>query len=339
MREDLKFVYVLTSKETDTYLEQAYVSMYSLKQQMPEAFISLVTDDITSDTFVGTRKEELKFVDELVSVKLDAKYNAKQRSRLLKTSLRNMINGDYLFLDTDTIICQPLYDVLNYEADIAICYEFHCEDFQNGSAFNYVSKKFIDLQWDIKQVNHYYNSGVMFVRDNEVTRNFYKLWYRNLLYSFTKGQFVDQPALIKTDLQLGNIIKPLDGHWNSQIMQGLQYFGGAYVIHYFIESIKKPGDPILFILQDLNLLACIKKDAVIPDIIKETVKDPYKGLNCKIKTLFGTDLEFSYTNVYGTFRRRYGKPSFNVINTLLIKYSNLKKLLLHKLLTSVKGGG
>ena len=84
----MKYVYVLASSVKDFYLEQAYISMFSLKHHMPDAHVVLLTDDITYASFVGLRKEELRYADEVIPVPLDAAYNQRQRSRLLKTLVR-----------------------------------------------------------------------------------------------------------------------------------------------------------------------------------------------------------------------------------------------------------
>ena len=120
-----KLVYVVVSSDKDVYLEQAYISMYSAKYYMPDAHIALITDTLSKDTFKGKREEELKYVDELVCVDLETKYNAQQRSRILKTSVRKYIKGDFLFIDSDTIIVKPLYDIDDCPFDIAACWDTH----------------------------------------------------------------------------------------------------------------------------------------------------------------------------------------------------------------------
>ena len=87
-----KIVYVLVSTCNDIYLEQAYVSMHSLRHYMPDAHIVLLTDQLTSETFVGHRKEEIRYVDELIVAELDKRLNAQMRSRQLKTSVRNRLS-------------------------------------------------------------------------------------------------------------------------------------------------------------------------------------------------------------------------------------------------------
>ena len=96
-------VYVLISTPKDIYLEQAYISMFSVKYYMPDAYIVLLTDKSTQATFTGTRKEEIKYVDKIISVDVPMHYNAVRRSRMLKTSVRKYVKGDFLFIQVSQV--------------------------------------------------------------------------------------------------------------------------------------------------------------------------------------------------------------------------------------------
>ena len=127
-----KILYVLVSSEKDIYLEQAYISMYSAKYYMPDAHITLLTDKATNETFHGIRAKEIEYVDETVVVDLDiTKFNAQQRSRQLKTNARNYVDGDYLYIDVDTIIVKPLYEIDEVEYSMAACWDTH-SDFESN---------------------------------------------------------------------------------------------------------------------------------------------------------------------------------------------------------------
>ena len=71
-----KIVYVLTSSEKDIYLEQCFVSMCSLRRYNPDAYIVLLTDDLTATTFTGNRKRMIELASEIVTVTLDHSLNA-----------------------------------------------------------------------------------------------------------------------------------------------------------------------------------------------------------------------------------------------------------------------
>ena len=95
-----KIIYVLVSNENDCYLEQALVSIYSLRLYNPDANLLLLVDEETSRTLEnGIRKLILNYVSKLVIVDVPFHYSKQQKSRYIKTSLRSQVIGDFLFID------------------------------------------------------------------------------------------------------------------------------------------------------------------------------------------------------------------------------------------------
>ena len=85
------------------------------------AKITILTDTLTAKTFLGVRKKEVSYADEVVVVKLPENLTPQQRYRQLKTSIRNRIDGDFLFIDCDTVIVKSLEEIDNMTATIAAC--------------------------------------------------------------------------------------------------------------------------------------------------------------------------------------------------------------------------
>lgn len=324
MNPKIKFVYVLTSTEKDLYLEEAFVSMYSLKQQMPDAHIVLLTDDRTHATFVGLRKKEVQYADEIICSRFDEKYNAMQRSRLLKTSVRNLIDGDLLFIDTDTIIVKPLYDICKVESDLAFCYNRHITFMKDHYLYDWVSHDMAQIGWNLENVKHYYNSGVFFARDTSEIRSFFGRWKENWLYSFSKGINTDQHSLTQTIKEVGDIIQPLSGVWNTQTIDGLQFFSEAKIIHYYGRREYKENEVPVFMMLDTKYLKQVKATGEIPEEVKRVIREPLSGLANRIVTIAGEDIDFRHSNVYSFFRTRYKKPIYNITSSLISLLSNIK---------------
>ena len=99
-----KYVFVLTSSPKDFYCEQTLVAVASLRVHNPGAFVTLLTDDRTLATLTGNRAALKDAVDEIKALTLDEKLTPMLRSRFLKTSIRNVIDGDFLFLDSDIAV-------------------------------------------------------------------------------------------------------------------------------------------------------------------------------------------------------------------------------------------
>ena len=101
----LKFVYALISCEKDYYAEQALISMYTLRLHNRDAHITWVADEETLKSLEKGNRHPIKdFVDEYVTVNPPTGCTPTQKSRFIKTSLRQNVEGDFLYLDNETVI-------------------------------------------------------------------------------------------------------------------------------------------------------------------------------------------------------------------------------------------
>ena len=105
-------LYVLTSSENDLYLEELWVSLFSLHYFNKEVTVKVLSDESTAKR-IKARPELCAMIDDLYPVDVPQDYPAKERSRFIKTNIRNLVEGDFLFIDTDTVICAPLDEVDN----------------------------------------------------------------------------------------------------------------------------------------------------------------------------------------------------------------------------------
>ncbi len=333
-----KILYVLVSSEKDIFLEQAYISSYSVKKYMPKAKILFLVDEQTYETLKGVRKEETKYADEIISVKIEGDYNARQRSRILKSSARKYVEGDYLFIDTDTIVVKPLYEIDKMEADIAACHDTHSSFVDNPYRESCIINGKL-LKWPIENETEYFNSGVIYVKDNEETRKFYEFWSSICLESFKVGINMDQPSFAKANYISGHIIKPLDDAWNCELKHGIRYLKDAKIVHYLGSKL---SDTELFLFSNKNFLYKIKEEGKIVNDVLSVVDDPFKGVSRVTHCYGGKDVFLFRTSIYGwLYRTYYNKPHlFSIIErtSRLIMYykSRIKNLLTLKILN---GGG
>ena len=328
-----KIVYVLVSNENDIYLEQAYVSMHSLRHYMPDAHIALLTDRMTVDTFVGIRKEEVRYVDEMIIVDLDSSLSAQKRSRQLKTSVRNRVKGDFLFIDCDTIITKPLYEIESIESHIAACRDTHAEFINNPYRDMCLDHGRL-LEWPIEEEKDYFNSGVIYVKDVSETHEFYRRWNENLNMGYSKNVIMDQPSFAKTNYEMGHIVKHLPDIWNCELKHGIRYLKDAKIVHYLCTNPSKLQDKQFFLLNEIDVLMEVKRSGKVPDSIEQIISDPFKGIAEVTYCFAGEDIFFFRTVGYNYLRRHYkydGKTSMimlalrilNKIENSLKKYKVL----------------
>lgn len=295
---ETKIVYSIVSETSDIFLEQLLVSVYSLRLHNPEAYVIAVMDKDTNKSLVGERAECLKYIDETKVVDVPNEYSNKMRSRFIKTQLRKYVEGDFLFIDSDTVVTCSLEEIdaiKKQNADIFMVLDEH----KTYSRFNspYLDK-LKHIGWDhlYKSFQPYYNSGVILMKDNEETRQFSESWYQNWLFECSKGLFFDQPALFYTLVNNNNLrVEELSGEWNCQISRDCSdYISHSKIIHYFnsrsnvsrypsikyflygnqpFDAIKKNGgkitDEILYFLRHPRLAFVFYDNKAVVSCIKE----------------------------------------------------------------------
>jgi hypothetical protein len=311
-------VYTLVSSEEDIYLEQLYVSIYSLRLYNPNAIVLVLVDKKTFDSLIGYRSIIKEFADKILIIETPTHYTAKERSREIKTSIRKHIKGDFLFLDTDTIITDKLDDVDNIKADIAIVEDFHVP-FSEYPFRKYIinTMKYI-FDIDVSNTIDYFNSGAMYVKDTEVTHQFFNAWNKNWRYSaFKKNNSQDQPALMKTNYDFKNIIQKLDGVYNCQIAASIKYLYKAKVIHFFNANFFGKTEYSPFFTKEFYLN--IRQNKGLSEI------DKYIIQNCKesfspYSTPIG-EKEFKFLN------SSFGKRLLKIYTTKGILYKTINLLL------------
>lgn len=292
-----KIVYVVVSSPSDIYLEQAWASLWSLKYYNPDAHVTFVTDD---DTLSGIKEDKnrsgiLSYVDEFVSIPFNTAVSGKERSRVLKTTLRERVKGDFLFIDTDTIITDSLAEIDNLQCHIGMVYDLHCKlsDFPFKELikreFRYLFGK--KLNEDTEQ----YNSGVIFSKDDTIAHDFYNKWHENWKESKQLTDYRDQPSLLKTCDEIRNVVEPLSGIYNCQIIYTISYLHHAKIIHFFNNVWKKSYiSPFL----ELEFFLDIKRNGQLSEKAKEMI------INCKSEFYTPTmpitieEVQFGRSNIY-----------------------------------------
>jgi hypothetical protein len=198
-----------------------------------------VTDTTTNSTFVPGRNKIKEYLDDIIVVDIPKRFGKEQCSRYLKTSLRQYIKGDYLFIDVDTIICDSLSEIDKFDVEIGAVPDCHR-----------------NLQ--------YYNSGVMYSKDTSTVHKLYDLWHELWLEDVQNGNSKDQHSLDLANRRLGNVIATIPDIWNCQIrMGGADFRDKAKIVHY---STSFKFSPKFKIEQERSLLMLRENDMVDKNI-------------------------------------------------------------------------
>lgn len=283
-----KIVYVLVSSPDDCFYEQLLMSLYSLRLYNKGAFVELVVNQETAETLLEFRQSYKSYVSKTTIVNTPLEFNQLQKSRFLKTHLRNVIEGDFLYIDIDTIICDSLEDIDNLDGDICATTNGNsellirdCEDFA------WVLKKSKIMGFDFVG-REYYNAGINFVRDNERTRKFYSEWYECYKECVAKGVQMDQVSFCEVNYRFGKIISHMPEYWNCQIQRrGLLLFDKIKILHYYTND-----NPARFLLAESTVHKRIKREEKIPEDIKLLISNPVLAFEKGKNVIVGENFEF-----------------------------------------------
>ena len=170
----IKLVYVVVGAEKTEYLNMLRISLASARRHMPAITIEIVTDEETGRALSKGEIPE-KYRAEIIAVPIEGDYNTVERSRVLKTNLRELVSGDFLYLDTDTIICEDISE-LEMPGSVCLVADAHCllsEQEEGGEPVRRMARR---RGLDLDGCVHYYNGGVMAVRDDPAAHAFFQKW-------------------------------------------------------------------------------------------------------------------------------------------------------------------
>ena len=306
-----KILYVLVSTQEDIFWEQTYVSIISLKKHNPSAIIMLLTDDATDKTLVGVRGKLLDLINEKIVIDFHGNQTNKYKSRVLKTNMRNYVQGDFLYIDSDTIILSDLSDIDNINTDIAAVFE------QNRPLYAFINTRHFEeniRRFGIKhdKNDEYYNSGVMFVKDNKITHDFFDLWFKIWKEGVSHNVLFDQPSLFYVNKLKKNIF-PLNGVWNCQGRYCSKYIAHSKIFHYLYD--KKFSFPLM----EREAFSTLKSEGIITDKINDIINNPYNYFSDRSTIVMDDELFILDSVQFAILRRMYNSSHyiFNLFNNAL----------------------
>lgn len=318
-----KIVYVLTSSEKDTYLEQTLISAYSARLHNPHATILVVVDDATHATLKGKRAEIGKYISEFVTVTIPSEYNNMQKSRYIKTRLRQIVKGDFLYIDSDTVIVEPLDEIDSFAGDLAAVYDSNRPlviGKTSTTSDRYINSYIERLGWPSVIGYPNYNGGVIYARDTDSAREFYERWYELWKECIKQGINIDMAALCRANIELGCCIKELPGIWNCQIQrQGLPLLPQAKIIHCFTG-----GNLTHFELCTEDLLCKVKRQGFLDEDTINLIKNARTAFPCSTTIVKSQEAELLKFPIIRLFYHNY--LLFRVLNKIADYYLKIKDL-------------
>lgn len=264
-----KLVYVLTCAPEHHYIEWALISLCSLRRIHPESYTVLIVDDLTNELLVDDRAEILNYVSEkIVAYDCPKDMSLNDRSRFLKTSVRQRISGDFLFVDCDTIICRSV-NAINKFKKISACLDSHLylEEY-NANLYAELGCKLQKIGIDINQEVIYFNSGIMFVPESDESHLLYKNWHTIWKDNHKKGIYQDQPSLALANKKMGYIIHRMSDLYNCIVYTQNTFIREAHILH--ISSFENPS-----YLFSKRVLKFIQENGINHKWVQWVIGNPY----------------------------------------------------------------
>lgn len=297
----MKYVYILVGSSEGFYFEQTLVSLASLKYVCPSAKVTLLTDNRTDCGGNVLLLQIRTFVDEYIVRKFDENVPSIARSRILKTTMRSLVEGDFLYVDSDTVWASPV-DEADFTCDVMGVLDGHCllneHPLKNG-----ILQDFEKTRCN-PECEKYVNGGALFVRDSSKAKEFFKVWYDKWRETSLSGCFIDMPALNYAFNQIyGNEIPLLRGIYNAQISRSWKYFPKAKLVHFFTGWMKE-NDEKPYRFQTNRFWNLVKKEG-LNGLVDESLKNPLEAFDVPVCICSKLELGLRKTNTYGLIRDMY----------------------------------
>jgi hypothetical protein len=262
----MDIVYVTCATEADLFLEMTAVAVASCRLTNPSARVTLVTDRSVEEINSAASSYLRGHADRLIAVDAPGA-TPLERSRYLKCNLRELVDGRFLFLDSDTLIFRDLSKIEGLDCDIAAApdlnemgREYLCKSGASGH--------FSPVRWEMPETT-YLNAGAIFFSDTPasyaVGRNYVKSWQA---YRAVTGRFNDQPAFNRAIHTSNARVECLPLAYNAQILMNPITAKGAAIVHYFSGDFACRNDTIAHVLaKELQATGVLEQSRLLEKIL------------------------------------------------------------------------
>jgi lipopolysaccharide biosynthesis glycosyltransferase len=195
------------------------------------------------------------------------------RNRYVKTRLRSLLEGPFLFLDSDVLVRRDLCEIFMLDCDIAGARNHSRADFSE-QLWDQDLRILDAMGWEVKD-DIYLNGGVLFYNDTESAREFATEWHRRWIESVNvENCFRDQPALNSALHVTRPRLKVLSDRFNAQIKTEPKAALDAVIWHYY-SSVKNP----VITAYDLLIKKVLNGSKIEFNLIREMIQCPHPWRN------------------------------------------------------------
>ena len=236
----LHVVYCITSSGGDLYEAMTRVSLATLRLTNPGARITIACDEQTHQALQASGSQLFHEADEVRGFPTPDGPPT-YRNRYVKTQLGRLIDGPFLFLDSDTVVRKPLTPLLDLHCDIAAAPN-HSRDTLAEQIWSEDQENLDAMGWQVREP--YVNGGVIWYGGTLSACRFADSWYRNWLVNFQRtGRYRDQPSFNYTLCSTSCLKHHVLEHcWNAQIRKSSSVAHEAIIWHIYFSAAGNPRD-------------------------------------------------------------------------------------------------
>lgn len=185
--------YALTDVPGGPYADMAFISATLLRRVHTDARIVILCDEATHAWLDAGESSLRAAVDRVIRIVTNATGGA-QRSRLVKTAIREHVEGDFLYIDADAMVVRPIDAIAALPGEVIAAYDRAYEAPEPHAPLPHIQRDMDVFKWHAPQ-DGYFNAGVIYCRDTANTRAMWKLWSQRWHeYHRVIGKHFDQPS-------------------------------------------------------------------------------------------------------------------------------------------------
>jgi hypothetical protein len=223
----LQVCYVLVSQGWDRHAQMTWLSAQSLRLHEPDVTITLVTEPETRRALESVG-ELLGVVDRVVTIDTPIE-DRRLRAFHLKTLMRGSVDGDFLYVDGDTLVVNRVRDAFDFDAEVAAAVDFN---FDHKFFPRQLRGPYTNLGWTYP-LPFYFNSGVVLMRDTLAVREFSQEWTRRWFLLVDEGMPGDQDAFASALFAMPIKWLRLPKAFNAIMVKRNYRFREAKILHFF----------------------------------------------------------------------------------------------------------
>lgn len=231
---DMRAIYVVSGEGNDFFSAMTRLSVAALRLTNPLVQVGLACDAVSHEAMRGVGDPLLEEVDGVV-VGETPPGDTVFRNRFVKTTLRGLIDGPFLFLDSDILIRGPIDAIFETKADVAGAPN-RSNDAVEKQIWSRDQDELARMGW-VARPDVYVNGGVLFFQESEPARRFAQEWHKRWQQSYERGfSHRDQPALNSALAAVGPRLDILPHRFNAQFRTNADTIPGAVIWHYYASA-------------------------------------------------------------------------------------------------------